>query len=43
LERLHNIPSGYTSILNQKKAGDLIGDGWTVDIVKHIFKNIQHL
>ena len=37
LERLHNIPKGYTSILNQKKAGDLIGDGWTVDIVKHIF------
>ena len=41
LERLHNIPPGYTSILNQKKAGDLIGDGWTVDIVKHIFKNIN--
>ena len=41
LERLHNIPQGYTFIINQKKAGDLIGDGWTVDIVKHIFKNIQ--
>lgn len=40
LERLHNIPNGYTSILNQKKAGDLIGDGWAVDIVAHIFKNL---
>lgn len=41
LEKLHNIPKGYTSILNQKKAGDLIGDGWTVDIAAHIFKNIK--
>ena len=41
MEQLHNIPKGYTSIVNQKKAGDLIGDGWTVDIVKHIFKGIK--
>ena len=32
MEKLHNIP---------KKAGDLIGDGWTVDIVKHIFKGLK--
>jgi len=41
LELLHNIPIGYTKILNQKKAGDLIGDGWTVDIVKHIFSYLD--
>tara|TARA_R100000654_G_scaffold44076_1_gene70269 strand:- start:209 stop:1039 length:831 start_codon:yes stop_codon:yes gene_type:complete len=41
LEKLHNIPKGYTNILNQKKAGDLIGDGWTVDVITHIFKNIK--
>lgn len=41
LEKLHNIPNGYTKILNQKKAGNLIGDGWTVDIVKHIFKGLK--
>ena len=40
LEILHNIPKGYTQMLNQTKAGDLIGDGWTVDIITHIFKNI---
>jgi hypothetical protein len=40
LEKLHNIPNGYTHILNQKKAGDLIGDGWTVDVAAHIFKNL---
>ena len=27
LEILHNIPKGYTQMLNQTKAGDLIGDG----------------
>jgi len=41
LERLHNIPEGYTSILNVKKAHDLIGDGWTVDIAAHIFSFIK--
>ena len=41
LERLHNIPKGYTKILNQTKAGDLIGDGWTVDVASHIFKNLK--
>ena len=42
LERLHNIPEGYTSILNQTKAGDLIGDGWTVDVATHIFKGLKN-
>jgi len=37
LELLHNIPLGYTKNLTQRKAGDLIGDGWTVGIVEHIF------
>lgn len=41
MEVLHNIPKGYTSVLDQKKAGDLIGDGWTVDVVKHIFKGLK--
>lgn len=43
LERLHNVPEGYTSILNQKKAGDLIGDGWTVDVVTHIFSHLPYV
>jgi hypothetical protein len=37
LERLHNIPEGYTKNLTINKAHDLIGDGWTVDIIAHIF------
>ena len=37
LERLHNIHEGYTRNLNKAQAGNLIGDGWTVGIVEHIF------
>ena len=37
LEKLHNIPLGYTRNLNKAQAGILIGDGWTVGIVEHIF------
>lgn len=41
LERLHNIPEGYTRNLNCKKAHDLIGDGWTVGIIEHIFSYLK--
>jgi DNA (cytosine-5)-methyltransferase 3A len=41
LEKLHNIPTGYTRNLNKAQAGNLIGDGWTVDIIKHIFSFIK--
>ena len=37
MEKLHNIPLGYTRNLNKAQAGNLIGDGWTVGIVEHIF------
>jgi len=42
LERLHNIPEGYTSNLSINKAHDLIGDGWTVDIIVHIFSFLNN-
>lgn len=41
LERLHNIPENYTQNLTVKKAHDLIGDGWTVDVIAHIFSFIS--
>jgi len=41
LERLHNIPEGYTNILSPSQSCDLIGDGWTVDVVSHIFSFIN--
>jgi len=41
MEKLHNIPLGYTKNLNKRQAGDLIGDGWTVGIVEHIFSFLK--
>lgn len=41
LERLHNIPEGYTKNLNKAQAGNLIGDGWTVDVITHIFNFLK--
>lgn len=40
LERLQTLPEGYTKILNLAKAWNCIGDGWTIDIIVHIFKGL---
>jgi len=41
LEKLQTVPEGYTSILSRNEASCLLGDGWTVDVIAHIFKNIE--
>lgn len=41
MERLQGFPDGYTSILSQAKAGSLLGDGWTLPIIEHIFSFIN--
>lgn len=37
LERLQTVKEGYTSILTRNQAACLLGDGWTVDVIAHIF------
>ena len=42
MERLQNLPDGYTNegtIKNQKRV-EMIGNGWTVDVIAYIFSNI---
>ena len=41
MERLQGFPDGYTSILSKAKAGSLLGDGWTLPIIEHIFSYIK--
>jgi DNA (cytosine-5)-methyltransferase 3A len=41
LEKLQTLPVGFTSMLTYNEAYDCIGDGWTVDVIAHIFKNIK--
>lgn len=40
LERLQTLPDGYTKCLTRNKAAGCIGDGWTVDVIAHIFKEL---
>lgn len=40
LERLQTLPDGYTKIHNRDVAAGLIGNGWTVDMIAHIFKHM---
>jgi DNA (cytosine-5)-methyltransferase 3A len=40
LERLQTVKEGYTDILKRNDAACLIGDGWTVDVISHIFSYI---
>lgn len=38
--RLQGFPDDYCDILTTEKAGSLLGDGWTLPIIEHIFKYI---
>ena len=42
LERLQGFKDGWTSILSRNKAASLLGDGWTLPIIEHIFKFIKN-
>jgi len=39
-ERLQTVPNGYTTIVGRRKALDLLGDGWTIDVICHILKGL---
>lgn len=39
--RLQTIPERYIENLSEKDASDLIGDGWTIDVIAHILRNIK--
>jgi DNA-cytosine methyltransferase len=39
-ERLQTVPEGYTAHVSNTQRYKMLGNGWTVDVVAHIFKNI---
>ena len=41
LERLQTVPEGYTKMVNRNEAASLLGDGWTVDVIAHLFKGLK--
>lgn len=40
-EILQTLPKGYTSCLSESKRKSVIGLGWTVDVIAHIFKGLK--
>jgi len=40
-ERLQTISDGYTDHVSNTQRYRMIGNGWTVDVIAHIFKNIN--
>ena len=40
-EILQTLPKGYTSCLPESKRKSVIGLGWTVDVIAHIFKGLK--
>lgn len=41
LERCQTVPEGYTKCLTRNEAADVLGDGWTIDVIAHILKSIK--
>lgn len=41
-ERLQTIPDNYTSCISNSQRYKVLGNGWTVEVVAHIFKNLKN-
>ena len=41
LEIGQTLPVGYTKSLSKSQAENVIGDGWTVDVIAHIFQSLK--
>ena len=41
VERLQTIPDNYTNHVSNSQRYKMLGNGWTVDVICHIFKNIK--
>ena len=39
--RLQTVPEKYVECMSEKDAANLLGDGWTVDVIAHIFKGLK--
>jgi site-specific DNA-cytosine methylase len=40
-ERLQTVPDNYTSVVSNTQRYRMLGNGWTVDVISHILKNIK--
>ena len=40
-ERLQTVPDNYTNHVSKTQRYKMLGNGWTVDMIAHIFKGIK--
>src|SRR5574343_175689 len=40
-EKLQTVPVGYTSVVKTSERYKMLGNGWTVDVIAHIFKGLK--
>ena len=40
-ERLQTLPDNYTEGVSNSQRYKMIGNGWTVDVVAHLFKGLK--
>lgn len=40
-ERLQTVPEGYTECVSDSQRYKMLGNGWTVDVIAHIFKSLK--
>lgn len=41
-ERLQTVPEGYTEGVSNSQRYKMLGNGWTIDAIAHIFKNLPY-
>ena len=40
-ERLQTVPDGYTEGVSNTQRYKMLGNGWTVDVISHIFNEVE--
>jgi DNA (cytosine-5)-methyltransferase 3A len=40
-ERLQTVPEGYTSCVSNSQRYKMLGNGWTIDVISHLFKGLK--
>jgi DNA (cytosine-5)-methyltransferase 3A len=40
VEKLQSVPKDYTKMVSSSKRYEVLGNGWTVDVIAHIFGSL---
>ena len=41
IEKLQTLPEGYCNMLSEAEAFDVVGNGWTVDVIVHLLSSVS--